>query len=201
MGRSVGGIDLNSCFSQLFIRQNRPVLPPSSARRRQRVPESAKPQLTSIPHSRANSWLELMTGSRSRTSPRLPARCLWPFEQWLLNEPFRVFRFPYFFFLSLRVCKTCQFPLRYLPFLFHEFRVWRQCCFSSNFPALVLYFTFIYCTGEKFTPRNSSFAYAPSKHAYRAYRPINGTLSANPTHLINRICPTLYGGEVGNRGM
>lgn len=29
MGRSVGGIDLNSCFSQLFIRQNRPVLPPS----------------------------------------------------------------------------------------------------------------------------------------------------------------------------
>lgn len=30
MGRSVGGIDLNSCFSQLFIRQNRPALPPSS---------------------------------------------------------------------------------------------------------------------------------------------------------------------------
>ena len=78
MGRSVGGIDLNSCFSQLFIRQNRPVLPhhrrPQRRRRRRRrgrrVLESAKPQLTSIPHSRANSWLELMTGSRSRTSPR-----------------------------------------------------------------------------------------------------------------------------------
>lgn len=53
----------------------------------------AKPrrQLTSIPHSRANSWLELMTGSRSSLLPP----CLWPFEQWLLNERFLPQSFPF----------------------------------------------------------------------------------------------------------
>lgn len=81
-----------------------PTARPRRGRRRgRRVAESAKPrQLTSIPHSRANSWLELMTGSRSPL-PSQP-RCLWPFEQWLLNEPSE---FPPF-----RVSKTRKFRSR-----------------------------------------------------------------------------------------
>lgn len=38
------------------------------------APEPAKPQLTSIPHSRANSWLELMTNSLTLQLRTLRAR-------------------------------------------------------------------------------------------------------------------------------
>lgn len=86
----------------------------------------AKPrrQLTSIPHSRANSWLELMTGSRSSLLPP----CLWPFEQWLLNERFLPQSFP---FPppppSARVSKTRNFRSRYtilsLSLSFHREKV------------------------------------------------------------------------------
>lgn len=136
MGRSVGGIDLNSCFSQLFIRQNRPVLPhhrrPQRRRRRRRrgrrVLESAKPQLTSIPHSRANSWLELMTGSRSRTSPRHQTSMPLAFrtvvtKRALPSLPFSSIFF-FFYFLpsrleNLQVLFAISFSISL--FLFQEF--------------------------------------------------------------------------------
>ena len=130
MGRSVGGIDLNSCFSQLFIRQNQPVLPhhrrPQRRRRRRRrgrrVLESAKPQLTSIPHSRANSWLELMTGSRSRTSPRHQTSMPLAFRTVVTKRALPSLPFSSIFFsstFSLHVWKTCKFCLRYhFPSLF-----------------------------------------------------------------------------------
>lgn len=59
--------------------------------------ESAKPrQLTSIPHSRANSWLELMTGSRSRAPPPIPTSMPLAFRTVVTKRALRVPPLPRF---------------------------------------------------------------------------------------------------------
>jgi len=100
MGRSVGGIDLNSCFSQLFIRHShrhdrhvgRTTTTPAT---RRALEFAAKPQLTSIPHSRANSWLQL-TARPPPPHAGLCPRILTEFRQAraILRFLFRQYRDP-----------------------------------------------------------------------------------------------------------